>query len=120
MMLLWPAIGIIVILLLWYLISHFWADSIRHQAPILYDTVGQSRFGWKCPHCGRISAPLCGHEGCRGPLLWTASPPKRIRCSRCGRHQVIHPWLFRQTPVSHPVRCSDCGWIGMMHDWDVG
>ncbi|NIM06381.1 MAG: hypothetical protein GTO55_08255 [Armatimonadetes bacterium] len=116
-----PILILIASLLLWYLISSFWAGSIRHQSQILvHDSTSQRqrRYGWRCRQCGRINAPLCGYEGCRGALLWTGAA-KRIICSRCGRHFIAHPWLFRETPIAWPRRCNGCGWFGIVKHWET-
>jgi len=115
---LWPTLAAILLLLLWYLISHFWADSIRHQRPVLYDSVSQRRYGWRCPRCGSVFPPLCGHGGCRGPLMWTGAQG-RILCGRCGRHFVCHPWLFHEAPLPWPRYCRRCAWFGMIRHWQV-
>jgi len=116
---LWPILTAILFLLLWYLISHFWADSVSHHQQILHDSVNQRRYGWRCPRCGKIAAPLCGREGCRGPLVW-AGEQRRIICNRCGRHFIAHPWLFRETPIAWPGHCRECRWTGIVRHWDVG
>ena len=39
----WPLLSAVLVILVWFLISSFWADSIRHHKQILYGGAG---CGW--------------------------------------------------------------------------
>lgn len=110
--------GIALLLLLWYLVGLAWASSISTHKLELREQVVQTRYGWRCPRCGRVEAPSCRVNKCGGPLVWVQRGT-RIKCARCHRYLVAHPMLFRQTPRPARRRCRQCGWSGVVKDWQV-
>ena len=102
----------------WYGIAMAWASSVAQHSPDLREGVGQVRYGWRCPRCGRVEAPACTVNKCGGPLVWVAKGTK-IKCSRCYRNLVAHPMLFREAPRPRSLRCSQCGWSGKITNFKL-
>ena len=107
-----------VLLILWYALAMAWSSSVAKHRPELHGTVQRTRYGWKCPRCGRVHVPACKVNKCGGPLVWVQRET-RIKCTRCYRHFVAHPMLFRQLPRPRPMWCRQCNWIGVVRDWKV-
>jgi len=107
-----------VLALLWYLAAAAWASSVARHRPELHEGVQRTRYGWRCPKCGDISAPACKVNNCGGPLVWSQRDT-RIKCTRCHRYFIAHPMLFRQIPRPRRTRCRHCGWIGVVREWKV-
>ncbi len=106
-------------LVLWYAAAMTWAASVSKHRPELRDTVQRTRYGWKCPRCGRTHAPSCRVKGCGGPLVWVQHET-RIKCARCHRYLIAHPMLFRQTPRPRRVWCAQCKSLVLIRDWKIG
>jgi hypothetical protein len=107
-----------VVTLAWYLLGQAWASSIARHQPDLREQAVQTRYGWRCPRCGRTEAPSCTINRCGGPLVWVQRG-SRIKCARCHRYFIPHPMLFRQKPLPRRKRCAQCGWTGVVKDWTV-
>ena len=105
-------------LIVWYLLATTWAASVAKHQPDLRESVQQTRYGWKCPRCGRTYAPLCKVGNCRGPLVWVQGET-RIKCARCHRYFVSHPMLFRQTPRPRRVWCARCRSLVLVREWKI-
>ena len=116
-MLLWMILVPLLMILLWYLVSHSWTESVRNQQQVLHDGMTNRRYGWRCVRCGKVYLAKCGQNRCQGALMWVGG--KNIICSRCSRQFVAHPWLFRKEPISWPHRCKSCGWTGIVRQWEV-
>lgn len=107
-----------VVILVWYLVGQAWASSIAQHEPDLREQAVQTRYGWRCPRCGRTEAPSCTIHRCGGPLVWVQRG-SRIKCARCHRRFIPHPMFFRQTPLPRRKRCAQCGWTGVVKDWTL-
>jgi transcription elongation factor Elf1 len=116
----WTALGVLigVLLLLWYLVAAAWASSVARHNPELHEGVQRSRYGWRCPQCGTMTAPSCTVNKCGGPLVWVQRET-RIKCSRCHRYLIAHPMLFQQVPRPGRARCRQCGWSGLIKEWKI-
>jgi hypothetical protein len=104
---------------LWLLVALGWASSISRHAPELRESTHQVRYGWKCPKCGRIHAPTCKASRCGGALVWVQRGAT-IKCARCHRRFIPHPFLFRLTPCRRPMWCGACKSVSMIADWKLG
>lgn len=112
-------VGVVALVLLaWYGVASAWASSVARHQPELHETVQGRRYGWRCPKCGHVEAPVCRVGNCGGPLVWVQRQT-RIKCARCHRYFIPHPMLFRQTPRPRYARCRQCGWIGIVRDWKL-
>lgn len=109
---------LVVAILLWYLAGQAWASSVARHEPDLREQALQTRYGWRCPRCGRTQAPFCRVNRCGGPLVWVQQGT-RIKCARCHRYLIPHPMLFRQTPRPRRKHCPQCGWQGVIRDWTI-
>jgi len=105
-------------LILWYAVAMAWAASVSKHRPDLRGSVKQTRYGWRCPRCGRVHAPACTVGNCGGPLVWTQQQT-RIKCSRCHRYFIPHPMLFRQTPRPRRMWCGQCKSVVLVKDWKL-
>jgi hypothetical protein len=103
---------------LWYAVASVWASSVSKHNPDLREGAGEIRYGWRCPRCGRVEAPVCKFNNCGGPLVWVQRGA-RIKCARCHRNYVFSPMLFRQTPGPATRHCRQCGWKGKITNWKV-
>jgi DNA-directed RNA polymerase subunit RPC12/RpoP len=117
-----PGYGAIVaigfVLLLWWALSRFWASSIQRFEPLLHDSALRTRYGWRCPRCRTTHAPDCPVPGCGGALFWVQNDT-RIKCARCHRYLIAHPWLFSQLPRPRRVACRQCRWSGRVSNWKI-
>lgn len=104
---------------LWILLALAWASSVARHTPELRDSVQQVRYGWKCPRCGRTHTPVCRVSKCGGPLVWVQRSTT-IKCARCHRRFIAHPFLFRRTPRARRMWCRACNAISLITDWKVG
>ena len=102
----------------WALVALAWASSVSRHTPELRESIRQIRYGWKCPKCGRIHAPICKVNKCGGPLVWVQRGAS-IKCSRCHRRFIPHPFLFKLTPRPRRMWCSSCKSIGLITDWKL-
>ncbi len=91
--------GVVAAAGLWYAVASVWASSVAKHNPDLREGAGEIRYGWRCPRCGRVEAPMCKINKCGGPLVWVQRGA-RIKCARCHRNYVFSPMFFRQTPAA--------------------
>jgi len=103
---------------LWGLVSLAWASSAARHTPELRESIRQIRYGWKCPKCGRVHAPNCKVNKCGGPLVWVQRGAS-IKCARCHRRFIPHPFLFRLTPRPRRMWCNACKSIRLITDWKL-
>jgi hypothetical protein len=103
----------------WIGLALSWAASVARHRPDLHDSGQQQRYGWKCPRCGKTHAPTCRVKGCGGPLVWVQRDTA-IKCARCHRRFVAHPFLFRMTPRPRQMWCDGCRGLSKITDWKIG
>lgn len=110
--------GIAALVAIWYAVAMVWASSVAKHRPELHATGQQTRYGWRCPRCGRIHAPTCKVGNCGGALVWVQRDT-RIKCARCHRYFIPHPMLFRQTPVARYLWCNGCHHFVKVSHWKL-
>lgn len=105
--------------ILWALLALAWASSVSRHRPELRESTQQVRYGWECPKCGRTHAPNCKASRCGGPLVWVQRGAT-IKCARCHRRFIPHPFLFRMIPRARPMWCGGCKSINIIRNWKLG
>jgi len=111
--------GVAAVLLVgWVLLALAWTSSVSQHTPELRETAQQVRYGWKCPKCGRAHAPTCKINKCGGPLVWVQRG-KTIKCARCHRRLVPHPFLFSLVPKPRLMWCGSCRRVSLIREWKV-
>jgi hypothetical protein len=107
------------LVLLWALAGLAWSSSVARHSPELRESTLQVRYGWKCPKCGRTHTPTCKSGNCGGPLVWVQRH-STIKCGRCHRRFIPHPFLFRTVPRPRRMFCSSCRSLNVITHWQVG
>ncbi len=105
--------------LLWVLLALSWASSVARHTPELREAPQQVRYGWRCPQCGKTYTPTCKVNKCGGALVWVQKGTT-IKCARCHRRFIAHPFLFKTTPRPRRMWCGACKKIGLITEWKVG
>jgi DNA-directed RNA polymerase subunit RPC12/RpoP len=105
--------------LLWTLAALAWSSSVARHDPELRASTRQVRYGWRCPKCGQNHTPTCKVGKCRGPLVWVQRETT-IKCARCHRRFIPHPFLFRMTPRPRRMFCTSCRSLSLITNWTVG
>jgi uncharacterized CHY-type Zn-finger protein len=110
---------VLVAAVLWIVLALGWASSVARHSPELRDSVQQIRYGWRCPRCGKTYTPGCKINKCGGPLVWVQRATT-IKCARCHRRFIPHPFLFKLTPRARRMWCGGCRKISVIRDWKIG